>query len=136
MLRVVIAEGDAATRGRTIGAGMGDLIDRSLLLYRDYFAHLGIHDLAAAVTPFRDAAERSLPEHVELIAAMANASSVPELELFAVNTCEELEAGAVPSNGFNPRCPLAIPECKEIDPELRRPVEATRDAHRAACIRV
>jgi oligopeptide/dipeptide ABC transporter ATP-binding protein len=37
---------------------------------------------------------------------------------------------------FNPRCPIAIPECKEIDPELRRPVEATTDAHRAACIRV
>jgi isopenicillin-N N-acyltransferase like protein len=96
MLRVVIAEGDAATRGRTIGAELGDLIDRSLLLYRDYFAHLGIDDLAAAVTPFRDAAERSLPEHVELIAAMAKAAEVPELELFAVNTCEELEAGAVP----------------------------------------
>jgi oligopeptide/dipeptide ABC transporter ATP-binding protein len=41
-----------------------------------------------------------------------------------------------PGCRFNPRCPLAIPECKEIDPELRRPVEATTDAHRAACIRV
>jgi oligopeptide/dipeptide ABC transporter ATP-binding protein len=41
-----------------------------------------------------------------------------------------------PGCRFNPRCPLAIPECKEIDPELRRPVQATTDAHRAACIRV
>jgi oligopeptide/dipeptide ABC transporter ATP-binding protein len=33
---------------------------------------------------------------------------------------------------FHPRCPIAIPECKEIDPELRR-VGAERQ--RAACIR-
>jgi oligopeptide/dipeptide ABC transporter ATP-binding protein len=37
---------------------------------------------------------------------------------------------------FNPRCPIAIPECKDIDPELRRPAAATSEAHRAACIRV
>jgi peptide/nickel transport system ATP-binding protein len=33
---------------------------------------------------------------------------------------------------FHPRCPLAQPECREIDPELR-PASA---AHRAACILV
>jgi peptide/nickel transport system ATP-binding protein len=37
---------------------------------------------------------------------------------------------------FHPRCPMAIPDCKEIDPELRRPVAATSPTHRAACIRV
>jgi oligopeptide/dipeptide ABC transporter ATP-binding protein len=37
---------------------------------------------------------------------------------------------------FNPRCPIAIPDCKEIDPELRRPAAATSVGHRAACIRV
>jgi oligopeptide/dipeptide ABC transporter ATP-binding protein len=37
---------------------------------------------------------------------------------------------------FHPRCPLAIAECKEVDPELRRPAAATSPAHRAACIRV
>jgi peptide/nickel transport system ATP-binding protein len=37
---------------------------------------------------------------------------------------------------FNPRCPIAIPDCKEIDPELRRPAAATSEGHRAACIRV
>jgi oligopeptide/dipeptide ABC transporter ATP-binding protein len=37
---------------------------------------------------------------------------------------------------FHPRCPMAIPDCKEIDPGLRRPAAATSPNHRAACIRV
>jgi peptide/nickel transport system ATP-binding protein len=37
---------------------------------------------------------------------------------------------------FHPRCPMAIAECKDIDPELRRPAAATSSEHRAACIRV
>jgi isopenicillin-N N-acyltransferase like protein len=96
-VRVVVAEGNAAARGRTIGAELGDLIGNSLAFYREYFAELGIRDVAAAVKPFRDAAERSLPEHVATIAAMAKAAEVPEEELFAVNACEELEEGAIPA---------------------------------------
>jgi oligopeptide/dipeptide ABC transporter ATP-binding protein len=37
---------------------------------------------------------------------------------------------------FHPRCPMAIPECQDVDPELRRPVAASTERHRAACIRV
>jgi peptide/nickel transport system ATP-binding protein len=37
---------------------------------------------------------------------------------------------------FHPRCPIAIPDCKEIDPELRRPAAGRDPGHRAACIRV
>jgi hypothetical protein len=88
---VVEAEGDAATRGRVIGSELADLIHRSLAFYRDYFADLGIRDLAGALAPHRQAAERSLPEHMETIAAMAAAAQVSEDELFAVNACEELE---------------------------------------------
>jgi Acyl-coenzyme A:6-aminopenicillanic acid acyl-transferase len=97
VLRVVHAEGDPAARGRTIGSELGDLIDRSLGFYREYLAELGVRDLARAVAPYRKAAERSLPEHVKTITAMAAAAGVSEIELFAVNACEELEEGAVPA---------------------------------------
>ena len=35
---------------------------------------------------------------------------------------------------FHPRCPIAIPECRTIDPELRD-LAGARAGHRAACIR-
>jgi isopenicillin-N N-acyltransferase like protein len=91
VLRVVQTEGDPATRGRAIGSELGDLIHRSLGFYRDYLADLGIRDLPRALAPYRAAAERSLPEHMETITAMAAAAEVSEDELFAVNACEELE---------------------------------------------
>ena len=37
---------------------------------------------------------------------------------------------------FNPRCPMAIAECKTVDPELRRPAASRDTKHLAACIRV
>ena len=36
---------------------------------------------------------------------------------------------------FHPRCPIAIPECKHVDPELRRTSGSRSPGHRAACIR-
>ena len=39
-----------------------------------------------------------------------------------------------PGCRFHPRCPIAIPECKTVDPELRAPAGA-RSGHLAACIR-
>ncbi|HEY7561663.1 MAG TPA: ABC transporter ATP-binding protein [Gaiellaceae bacterium] len=39
-----------------------------------------------------------------------------------------------PGCRFNPRCPIAIPECRATDPELRSPAGA-RAGHEAACIR-
>jgi oligopeptide/dipeptide ABC transporter ATP-binding protein len=37
---------------------------------------------------------------------------------------------------FHPRCPIAIEDCKRIDPKLERPAAGRMPAHRAACIRV
>jgi oligopeptide/dipeptide ABC transporter ATP-binding protein len=37
---------------------------------------------------------------------------------------------------FHPRCPMAIDECKAVDPQLSRPAAATEETHLAACIRV
>jgi peptide/nickel transport system ATP-binding protein len=37
---------------------------------------------------------------------------------------------------FHPRCPMAIEECKAVDPQLARPKAATVEDHLAACIRV
>jgi peptide/nickel transport system ATP-binding protein len=37
---------------------------------------------------------------------------------------------------FHPRCPIAIAECRDVDPALTRPAAATVESHRAACIRV
>jgi oligopeptide/dipeptide ABC transporter ATP-binding protein len=50
---------------------------------------------------------------------------------------ETPDAVHIPSGcRFHPRCPLAIEECKAIDPRLERPAAARTPAHRAACIRV
>jgi oligopeptide/dipeptide ABC transporter ATP-binding protein len=35
---------------------------------------------------------------------------------------------------FHPRCPVAVAQCREVDPELRTPAAATKPGHRAACI--
>jgi peptide/nickel transport system ATP-binding protein len=40
-----------------------------------------------------------------------------------------------PGCRFHPRCPIAIDECKHVDPELRSPALARDPSHRAACIR-
>ncbi|HSK17124.1 MAG TPA: ABC transporter ATP-binding protein [Gaiellaceae bacterium] len=40
-----------------------------------------------------------------------------------------------PGCRFHPRCPIAIPECRTTDPELR-PVTGAARGHAAACIRV
>src|SRR6185312_1562221 len=92
MLRIVLAEGAAADRGRTIGCETGDLIGRSLAFYRELFDRRGIDAAALGrlVAPYR-AAAAALPEQVALVDSMADAAEVSADELWAVNALEELE---------------------------------------------
>jgi peptide/nickel transport system ATP-binding protein len=69
-----------------------------------------------SVVPKRDPRERSTPQILR--GETPNAVRIP-------SGCR-----------FHPRCPIAIPDCKEIDPELRRPAAGRDPGHRAACIRV
>jgi hypothetical protein len=85
-LRVVRVEGDAPTRGRRAGEELGDLVARSLEFYRDFLG-----ERSGEIAPFREAAERALPEHVAWLDAFAAGAEVSPDEVFAVNALEELE---------------------------------------------
>jgi Acyl-coenzyme A:6-aminopenicillanic acid acyl-transferase len=88
-LRVVRVEGDAPTRGRRAGELLGDLVHRSLAFYRDYFDGRERH-----AAPFREAAERRLPEYVAWLDAFAAGAEASRDEVFAVNALEELDQPA------------------------------------------
>ncbi|HEX8099356.1 MAG TPA: C45 family peptidase [Actinomycetota bacterium] len=92
-LRVVRAEGDATTRGRTIGRELGELIERSLSFYHRYFERRGVAsaELQDLLTPFLYAAEATFPEYMNVLKGMAEGAMVPVWELFAVNAFEELD---------------------------------------------
>jgi len=92
-LAVVRAEGDVVTRGRTVGAALGDSIGRSLAFYREVYARRGLDPsvVRRLLAPHRAAAGRALPEHVAWLEGVAVGAQVPFDELFAVNAFEELE---------------------------------------------
>jgi isopenicillin-N N-acyltransferase like protein len=92
-VRVVVAEGDAVARGRTVGRALGDMIERSIGFYHSYFERRGVasHDLQDLLAPYLAAAETALPDDMATIKAMAEGAMVPVWELFAVNAFEEVE---------------------------------------------
>ncbi|HEU4398012.1 MAG TPA: C45 family peptidase [Actinomycetota bacterium] len=100
-LRVVVARGDPLERGRTLGYELADLIRHSLEFYWRYLVRRGVHagELAGLLAPYLRAAERELPDLVELITGMAEAAGVSFWELFAVNAFEELEPLLEPGEG-------------------------------------
>jgi glutathione transport system ATP-binding protein len=107
---------------------VAEVADRVVVMYRGEKAEEGAaepifkapqHPYTRAllsVVPNRDPRQRTTPQILR--GETPNAVRIP------------------PGCRFNPRCPMAIPECKEIDPELRRPAASTSPEHRAACIRV
>lgn len=100
-LRVVRAEGDALTRGRTIGREISDLMANSIDFYHSYFDARGVTSpqLQDLLTPYMVAAEARTPELMALITGMAEGAMVPVMELFAVNAFEELEPLLSPVEG-------------------------------------
>lgn len=100
-IRVVRGEGSPAERGRQIGRALGDLIERSLGFYHDYFERRGIASRALQdfLAPYLLAAEEHLPAYATMVKSMAEGAMVPVWELFAVNAFEELEPLLSPEEG-------------------------------------
>ena len=92
-VRIARAEGDPATRGRTIGKTFSDLIECSIDFYHRYLDARGVSspDLQELLTPHLAAAEAVTPDLMAMITGMAEGAMVPVMELFAVNAFEELE---------------------------------------------
>jgi isopenicillin-N N-acyltransferase like protein len=92
-VRVVVARGDPLERGRTVGWELADLIRQSLEFYWRYLVRRGVGagDLPGLLAPYLGAAERELPDLVELVTGMAEGAGVSFWELFCVNAFEELE---------------------------------------------
>ncbi len=90
---MVVAEGSAFDRGRTVGRELSDLIGRSIDFYHSYFDRRGVSSpqLQELLTPFMVAAETRTPEFMDQIKGMSEGATVPVFELFAVNAFEELE---------------------------------------------
>jgi isopenicillin-N N-acyltransferase-like protein len=92
-LRVVVARGDPLERGRTVGYELADMIRFSLEFYWRYLVRrgVGVAELPGLLAPYLAAAERELPDLVELVTGMAEGAGVSFWELFCVNAFEELE---------------------------------------------
>ena len=92
-LRVVRAAGPPLERGRTVGRALADLVDRSLAFYWRYLVRRGVEPamLPGLLGPYLGAAERELPDLVEVVTGMAEGAGVSFWELFYVNAFEELE---------------------------------------------
>jgi isopenicillin-N N-acyltransferase like protein len=92
-LRTVVARGDPLERGRTVGWELADLVRSSLEFYWRYLVRRGVGagELPGLLAPYLTAAERELPDLVELVTGMAEGAGVSFWELFCVNAFEELE---------------------------------------------
>jgi isopenicillin-N N-acyltransferase-like protein len=103
-LRVVVARGDTLERGRTVGYELADMIRQSLEFYWRYLVRrgVGVGELPGLLAPYLAAAERELPDLVELVTGMAEGAGVSFWELFFVNAFEELEPRLEERGGRSP----------------------------------
>src|SRR5436309_15501388 len=92
-VKVVRAEGDAFTRGRTIGREFADPINRSVEFYRRYFERRGFGrtELEGLLRPFVRAAESFLPHEMDAIRGMAEGADLDLTDMLVPNAFEELD---------------------------------------------
>ena len=91
-IRVVVARGDPLEQGRTVGYELADLIRLArVLLALPGPRGVGAGELPGLLGLYLAAAERELPDLVELVTGMAEGAGVSFWELFCVNAFEELE---------------------------------------------
>jgi isopenicillin-N N-acyltransferase-like protein len=92
-VKVVLAVGEALGRGVTIGKELGAEIHRSVDFYHRYLERRGVSSgqLHELLTPYLVAAETAYPESIAVLKGMSLGATIPVLELFAINTFEELE---------------------------------------------
>ena len=87
------AKGDGFDRGIHIGKELVDLVQASVGFYHSYLERRGVssEQLQELLTPYLLGAETSYPESMNVLKGMSIGAMVPILELFAINTFEELE---------------------------------------------
>ena len=92
-LTVVRAEGDALSRGVSMGKQLAEPIARSVAFYHRYLERRGVTsgDLQELLTPYLVAAETAYPDSMSVLKGMSIGATVPVMELFAINAFEELE---------------------------------------------
>lgn len=92
-IQVVRARGDGLARGMHIGRELADALQRSIAFYHRYLGRRGVssEQLQDLLTPYLLSAETSCPESMAVLKGMSIGALVPVLELFAINSFEELE---------------------------------------------
>jgi isopenicillin-N N-acyltransferase-like protein len=90
---VVRAEGDALSRGVSLGKQLAEPIARSVAFYHRYLERRGVTsgDLQELLTPYLVAAETAYPDSMSVLKGMSIGATIPVMELFAINAFEELE---------------------------------------------
>ncbi len=88
---VVRASGAPFERGRAIGRGLGEEIQRSLAFVGRYLeAHIGTRALDHVLAPYVAACEATVPHLVEQVRGMADGAEQPFALLMAANAFEEI----------------------------------------------
>jgi len=121
-LRIVRAEGEPFERGRQVGRGFRDLIERSVDFYLRYLARRGLEGAALerALAPYLARAREVLPGFVAQMDGMAEGAKVPPIAIHAANAFEELESLVTASARTDPSAPTGhIEHCSTfavVDP--------------------